>query len=153
MWLQLEIIFTKTCNMKYLIFILAFQVSINFIYGQTTTEINKDSGTNKIYTKVEVEASYPGGEEAWKKFISRTIDLDAPIRYGAEAGAYLVTVKFIVNIDGKLIDIACENDPGYGTCQEAIRVLKSSKKWLPASINGKKVRAYRRQTLTFHVGN
>ena len=130
--------------MKYLIFILAFQLSINFTYGQTITAINKDSG---------IQASYPGGEEAWKKFLKKNLDHFVLIRYGAEAGAYLVTVKFTVDIDGKLIDIACIDDPGYGTCPEAIRVLKRSKNWLPASINGKNVRAYRRQTLTFHVGS
>ncbi len=139
--------------MKYLIFILAFQLSINFTYGQTTTAINKDSVKNKIYSKVEIEASYPGGEEAWRKFMKKNLDHFVPIRWGAEDGAYLVTLKFIVDVDGKLTDIACVDDPGYGTCPEAIRVLKRSKNWLPASINGKNVRAYRRQTLTFHVGS
>lgn len=34
---------------------------------------------------------------------------------------------------------------------EAIRVLKKSKKWLPAVQNGRKVKAYRKQPITFVI--
>jgi len=37
--------------------------------------------------------------------------------------------------------------------QEAVRVLKKATKWEPAIQNGRKVKAYRRQRITFQVLN
>ena len=56
-------------------------------------------------------------------------------------GKYIVSVKFILSKDGNLSDIACENDPGFGMCEEVIRVLKKITKWTPAE--PVKVREYR----------
>lgn len=51
-----------------------------------------------------------------------------------------VFVTFVVEKDGSLTDIKVLRDIGYGTGKEAIRVLKSSPKWIPGEQNGKKVR-------------
>ena len=48
-------------------------------------------------------------------------------------------------------DIKCENDPGFGACEEAIRFIKSTPRWQPAIQNGKKVNAYLRQPITFII--
>jgi len=60
-------------------------------------------------------------------------------------------VKFVVSKDGSLSDITCENDPGFGICDEAKRVIKKTKAWTPAIQNGRNVNAYRRQPITFLV--
>jgi protein TonB len=114
-----------------------------------TPKVADDEG--KIFTKVEVEAEFPGGQAAWVNFLKKNLNGDVPTDNGAAEGTYTVTVKFVVSKDGSLSDISCENDPGYGTCQEAIRVLKKTKNWTPAIQNGRNVNAYRRQPITFLV--
>ncbi len=69
------------------------------------------------------------------------------------SGKYIVIVKFVVSKNGSISEIGCENDPGYGMCQEAVRVIKASQKWTPAIQNGRNVNAYRRQPITFFVEN
>ena len=64
---------------------------------------------------------------------------------------YTVVIKFVVSKDGSLSDIACENDPGFGMCGEAIRVIEKTKNWTPAIQNGRNVNAYRSQPVTFIV--
>jgi len=111
-----------------------------------TPKVDDDEG--KIFTKVEVEAKYEGD---WNNFLRKNLNADVPNDNGAAEGTYTVVVKFVVSKDGSLSDISCESDPGYGICQEAIRVIKKTKNWTPAIQNGRNVTAYRRQPITFVV--
>lgn len=119
--------------------------------GTQVVEVKKDDDENKIFTKVEVEASFPGGEAAWRNYLSKNLNTNTPIDYGAPGGKHTVIVKFVVSRDGSLSDVQCENDPGFGMCQEAIRVIKKTKNWTPAIQNGRNVNAYRRQPITWLV--
>lgn len=65
----------------------------------------------------------------------------------------MVVVQFIVDQKGTLSDIKALTAHGYGMEQEVIRVLKKSPKWLPAQVNGRKVKAYRKQPITFAVSD
>ncbi|MEQ1678624.1 MAG: energy transducer TonB, partial [Chitinophagaceae bacterium] len=40
---------------------------------------------------------------------------------------------------------------GYGMEEEAMRVIKKGPKWTPAVQNGRQVKAYRKQPITFQV--
>jgi len=42
---------------------------------------------------------------------------------------------------------------GYGMEQEAMRVLKKADKWNPAVQNGRHVKTYRRQPITFLIND
>jgi protein TonB len=48
-------------------------------------------------------------------------------------------------------DVAAENDPGYGTKDEAIRVIKRGPNWKPAVQNGRNVIYRHKQGITFVV--
>jgi len=43
------------------------------------------------------------------------------------------------------------NDPGYGTAEEAVRVIKNSPSWIPAVQNNKNVNYRQKQNITFQV--
>ena len=116
-----------------------------------TVEIKRPDNENEIFTKVEVEAGFQGGEEAWRNYLRNTMNANKPVENGAGGGKYTVIVKFVVSKDGSLSDIKCENDPGFGMCEEAVRVIKKTKNWIPAIQNGQHVNAYRRQPITFLV--
>lgn len=49
-------------------------------------------------------------------------------------------MTFVVEIDGKLGDIKIIRDIGYGTGEEAIRVLSQCPNWIPGELAGEKVR-------------
>jgi hypothetical protein len=110
-----------------------------------------DDDTEKVYTSVQIPSTFPGGTDAWAKFLSRTLNRDLPVENGAPAGNYRVTVSFIVAKDGSISDVKAENDPGYGTAGEAVRVIQQGPKWVPAEQNGKKVIYRHRQVLVFQV--
>ena len=119
--------------------------------GTQVVEVKVADDENKIFTKVEVEAGFPGGEDAWRNYLRKTLNANTPVDYGASGGKYTVIVKFVVSKDGSLSDVKCENDPGFGMCEESIRVIKKTKNWTPAIQNGRNVNAYRRQPITFIV--
>ena len=109
--------------------------------------------TSKIkansYNKVEVEASFIGGDAAWRTYLQKNLNPDVPADNGAPLGLYTVVAKFIVGQDGNLIDIQTETNIGYGMEKEVIRIIKNSGKWNPAIQDGKPVNAYRRQPVSF----
>ncbi len=106
---------------------------------------------DKIFTKVEIEAEYPGGQGAWKKFLERNLNGQVATDNQAPAGKYTVVVRFIVAKDGSVSDITPETSAGFGMEQEAVRAIKKAPKWTPAQQNGNIVKAYRRQPITFVV--
>jgi hypothetical protein len=109
-----------------------------------------DSGFVK-FDKVEVEAAYPGGDKAWIQFLVQNLDAGIAAKKRAPVGAYTVIIQFIVNKDGTISDFAPLTNHGYGMEDEVIKVLKKSPNWKPAKQNGKTVRAYRKQPVTFQV--
>jgi len=111
----------------------------------------KKEDDNKIFEKVEIEASFTGGESAWKKFLERNLNPNAPVDNGAPEGTYTVYVQFVVSKDGSISDVKALTNHGYGMEAEAMRVIKKGPKWVPAVQNGRQVNAYRKQPITFQV--
>ena len=72
---------------------------------------------------------------------------EVPVNNGAPAGRYSVVVRFVVDIDGSISNIQALTNHGYGLEEEAIRVIKKSKKWGPAYLNGSHVKAYKKQVI------
>ncbi len=120
--------------------------------GTQVAELPKtDDDENKIFTKVEVEAQFAGGEAAWRRYLQNNLNANTPVDNGAPEGTYQVVVRFIVGKDGTISDVAAETNHGYGMEQEAVKIIKKGPKWTPAIQNGRNVNAYRRQPITFVV--
>lgn len=60
-----------------------------------------------------------------------------------------VHVSFVIEKDGNLRNAKIERSLGYGTDEEAIRILKLSPKWKPGFENGKSVRTIYRIPILF----
>jgi hypothetical protein len=99
--------------------------------------------------KVETDASFPGGINAWAKFLQANLNASVPVDKGAPAGRYTVEVQFIVDRDGTPTDFKALTTWGYGMEEEVIRVLKKTGSWIPAHQGGRTVKAYRKQPVTF----
>jgi hypothetical protein len=101
-----------------------------------------------IFTKTEVEPKFNGD---WPAFLMKNLNAKIPAINKAPNGTYTVIVQFIVNVDGTLSDMKALTEHGHGMEDEVFRVLKVSPNWLPAVQNGKKVRVYHKQPITFVV--
>jgi N-acetylmuramoyl-L-alanine amidase len=106
---------------------------------------------NKVFVKTEVEASFPGGFTAWRKFLSENINATVPVDSGASAGTYTIVLQFIVDKEGHISDIKPTTKLGFGMEEECIRIMKLSPNWIPAKQNGQAVKAYRKQPFTFVI--
>lgn len=113
-----------------------------------TAEKQTDKNEN-VLTEVQIPAQFPGGLNAWARYLERTLNRDLLTNAKAAPGRYTVVVSFIVDKDGSLSEVKAQNDPGYGTAAEAERVLQKGPKWLPAVQNGEKVKYRHKQSITF----
>ncbi|MCH5596650.1 energy transducer TonB [Niabella ginsengisoli] len=102
----------------------------------------------EVFTKVEVDAKYPGN---WRSFLERNLDGQVAVDNGASPGTYTVIIQFIVDVAGNVSDVKALTKQGHGMEEEAMRVIKRSGKWQPAVQNGREVKAYRKQPITFQV--
>jgi periplasmic protein TonB len=101
-----------------------------------------------IYPIVQIPAKFDGD---WVKFLTRNLNANTPVDNGAPAGRYNVIMQFVVDKEGNLSDIKALTDYGFGMEQEAIRVLKKAKGWKPGIQNGREVKSYHKQPITFIV--
>ena len=114
-----------------------------------------DTIDNKIFTKVDVEASFPGGENEWRNYLKKNLKInkvadEVTIPRGKKELKQTIIVKFIVDKTGNIRDVSVENPEAEPNCiAEAMRIIKVSPKWVPAQQNGRVVNAYRRQPITF----
>lgn len=97
---------------------------------------------------VDIDAKFDGN---WKKFLETNLVAEVPVDNGAPAGRYSVVIRFIVDTDGSFSKIEALTAHGYGMEEEAVRVIKRSKKWEPAFLNGTHVKAYKKQVIVFVV--
>lgn len=110
------------------------------ISGTTIAQKEITVEDNTVYDYVSVvPPTYPGGISKLYSFLGSTIKY--PINASENNIQGTVYVAFTVEKDGSLTDIKAEGRKlGYGTEEEAIRVVKLSKKWNPGMQNGKPVR-------------
>ena len=119
--------------------------------GDAVKPLIKQEDYTGVFTIVQVEAKFPGGPDAWMKYLSRNLRQDVPTDNGAAAGDYKVVVSFLVDRDGNVTEVRAENDPGYGIAEEAMRVIQRSGKWQPALQNGRNVIYRQKQQIIFRV--
>ena len=120
------------------------------------TGISRDSavkmvpvpGTDSTYAKVEVESEFPGGQAGWIRFLNT--HLVYPPKAVRKNIQGTVVLQFIVGKDGVLSDIEAQSGPDL-LKEAALNVIKESPRWVPAVQNGKKVKSYKKQPITFRL--
>ncbi len=97
-----------------------------------------DEPTPEYNGLVESPATYPGGWDAFNKFIGENIDFPRQaISRGVDGKVF---VQFTINIDGTIKDIQVVKGIGLGCDEEAIRVLKTiPARFVPAKNRGREV--------------
>ena len=121
------------------------------IKNRKVVEPSYDDDFEKVFTSVQIEAEFPGGADSWAKYLQRCLNNSVPSENGAPKGKYTVNVSFIVDKNGNISDIKAENNPGFGTAEEAVRLIKKGPSWKPAVQNGHNVTFRKKQPITFVV--
>lgn len=98
----------------------------------------EDNTVYTTFTPLEVQPTFPGGMNKFYAYLSKAIRYPATAQEINLQGK--VFLSFIIEKSGMLTDIKIERKLGYGTDEEAVRVLKASPKWMPGIQNGKPVR-------------
>lgn len=116
----------------------------------TSAKQNVDSS---VAEKVEVQASVD--KEQWRHHLEKSLQpvIEKAARKGMPNGTYVVNTMFIVEKDGTISDIHVMNDPGYGVSDGVVKIFRTAPKWTPGSINGRSVRSYHTQPITFNILN
>ncbi len=87
----------------------------------------------------DIQPEYPGGMNAFIKFLERNLRAPEPVDEGSEIA---VRVKFIVNYDGTLKGFDVIKSGGDAFDQEVLRVLKKMPKWIPGKTSGEDVSVF-----------
>ena len=119
--------------------LIAFLLSVN-VHAQTK---KSDSTNNAILDKVEIEASFPGGAQAWVKYISNAIKDNLNKFKRSDYGTCIV--RFIVDTKGRVSDVEAITMKKSRLAKVAIDAISNGPRWNPAQQNGKFVNAYRLQ--------
>jgi protein TonB len=105
---------------------------------------------NKIFSQVEKQPEFPGGLEAFGKYLGNNIKFPNVDRENGTQGK--VFCSFVVERDGSLTDIKAIRGPSQSMMDEAIRVLKKSPKWKPGIQNNRPVRVSYTVPIAFMLG-
>ena len=106
---------------------------------------------DQVLLIVDVDAEFPGGQPAMKKFITDNVKYPARAIKNNIEGKTLV--RFTIDKKGRISDIKILR--GMKDCPEcnaeAMRVVSIMPKWKPAINNGKKVKSYFEMPFVFRL--
>lgn len=116
-----------------ILFTVVFFSCLNCFSQQDTEQVNKNETYN--YSFIEKKPEFPGGAEAFYKYIGKNYKTPNVNNLNGK-----VFVNFVIEKDGSVVEAKVIRDLGYGTGEEAVRVLIQSPKWSPGMQNGQPVR-------------
>lgn len=92
----------------------------------------------ETFTYVEQSPQYAGGNEAMAAFLRKNLKYPRPASQAGVQGK--VFVQFTVGSDGKIENATALKGIGFGCDEEAVRVVKMMKDWMPGKQAGVPVR-------------
>jgi TonB family protein len=110
-----------------------------------------DDTDDKVFTSVEQVPEFPGGLNAFGKFLGDNVKYPKADRDKGIKGRVIAT--FIVEADGALSNIKVMRGLSATIDAEAVRVLEISPKWKPGIQNGKAVRVQYSVPISFALDN
>jgi TonB family protein len=106
-----------------------------------------------IYLKAETEPSFPGGDEAMREYLKKTIEYPTEASENGDEGT--VFVDFIVSESGEVREVTVNDESSERgdtyLRDEAIRVVKSMPLWNPGKQQGKAVEVAFNLPITFRL--
>lgn len=119
----------------------------NSLHKLATIYPNGSSAQNQeSINKVDIEASFPGGSEAWSRYENRAIQ--SHIGEFSESDYGTCLVKFMVDKMGRVSDVQATNMIGTKLADVAVNAIKNGPNWVPAQAGGRFVNSYKTQAVT-----
>nr|WP_315200712.1 M56 family metallopeptidase [uncultured Flavobacterium sp.] len=117
--------------------------------AQETARNQQNAVINETKTVSEIkQPTFPGGIEKFYQFVGA--NFKTPSEPNLKGKIY---ITFIIEKDGSLSDFKILRDIGYGTGDEAIRILKLCPKWNPGKIDGNPVKVMYSLPITIQSAN
>ena len=129
----------------------ASKASVNFL--DTVPQVIGVDRTvdTTVFTKVDVEASVNMFQ--WTSHLERNLGpvINKAAKKGMPVGMHTINTRFLVEKDGRVTYAVVLNDPGYGVGEGILKIFRTAPRWTPGSLNGKPVRSYHTQPVTFII--
>ncbi len=103
-----------------------------------TGPVREEGDDDTIFESVEVNPEFPGGEQACYEFINKNMKYPSIAVDNNIQGR--VSVAFVVNTDGSIVDVKAMRAPDPSLAAEAERVVKLMPRWKPGRQNNRPVR-------------
>jgi protein TonB len=100
---------------------------------------------------VDVYPEFPGGMEAWTKFIQKNLRYPPMAQEGGVQGK--VFLSFVVEKDGMITDVKVLKGIGAGCDEEAMRVIKKSPRWRAGMQSNLPVRVRYQMPIAYMINN
>lgn len=121
------------------VYVLLLFVFNTEVIAQSSINAKNQNDYKISYDTTSVkEPQFPGGIEKFYMFVGQNFKM--PTEFAKQKMEGKIFMEFMVEKDGSLSEFKIVKDLGYGVGDEAVRVLKLSPKWIPATENGKPVR-------------
>ena len=117
------------------------------IVDEIEKETDESPTEGEVYTIVEQAPRFPGGQEAWLRYLAANIKYPVDAQGRRIQGR--VTVQFVVNKDGSISDAMIVRSIDPACDEEALRLINAMPRWEPARSGGKSVRARCVQQVVF----
>ena len=138
--------------MRSSLIILFFLISNikNSIANQTPDTLPEINEIGFMMGCIEIPAK-PNFNE-WASYLQNKLVLDDSSLSLIPPACYTVIIQFVIDKEGKIRDVSIWKDPGYGLGQRAAQAVSNYPgKWEPATLNGRLIKSYRKQPITFLV--
>ena len=109
----------------------------------------KDPSKKEELKPGESESEYPGGLQAWARFLNKNFHYPERALNSVIQGE--VNVHFVVDTEGNIVNPEISKSVEYSLDEETLRIIQKSGKWAPAVQDQKKVRSYKMQPVIFKL--
>ena len=104
---------------------------------------------DRIFTKVEINASFIGGEKAFQKYLAMTITYPDTATISTVKG--IVEVSFIVGKDGLAKSVTLLKGVNKFADNLVLQAISKMPKWTPTLQNGRYVEQYKEVSVSFDI--
>jgi periplasmic protein TonB len=133
----------------FFILLLVFQ----FVHSQEQkTTVTQDNQTEDVIydsKEVDVKPEFKGGISFFYKYVGK--NFNPPDEKNFKGGKIVLT--FVIEKDGSITNIDIEEDAGFNSRKEAIKLMENSPKWIAGEKNGKKVRCSYTFPITLNISD
>lgn len=148
--MEKEITPIRSANQSKMIVLMVMAVTVITITSCGNNKTASAASTGQVYKEVDEMPVYPGGDQALLSFIAENTVYPEEAKRNSITGRVLV--KFIVEPDGSVSEVAIEKGVDPILDAEAVRVVSSLPRFEKPGIKaGEKVRVWYMLPITFSL--